>query len=92
MRKAGLVFETQKSMAVYYDNEVVGNFIADILVENAVVVELKSVQNLSKSHEVQLVNYLSATGISVGLLINFGEKGVEVRRKWKDLRQGNTDP
>lgn len=92
MRKAGLVFETQKSMAVYYDNEVVGNFIADILVENAVVVELKSVQNLSKSHEVQLVNYLSATGMSVGLLINFGEKGVEVRRKWKDLRQGNTDP
>ena len=85
--KAGLAFETQKSITVRYDGEVVGEFAADILVEEAVIVELKSVTRLTKAHAVQLVNYLVATGKPVGLLLNFGEHGVEVKRKVRELRR-----
>ena len=60
LTKSGLQVEEEKSMKVYYDSEVVGNFSADLLVEDTVVVELKSVQNMVKDHEVQLVNYLKA--------------------------------
>jgi GxxExxY protein len=83
--KIGLLSESQKEILVHYDGEIVGEFKADILVEDIVIVELKSVRMLSKAHEVQLVNYLSATQKSVGLLINFGEKSVEVKRKVRDI-------
>jgi GxxExxY protein len=83
--KAGLYIESQKPIRVQYDGEVVGDFIADILVNDTVIVELKSVRKLIETHEVQLVNYLVATGKPVGLLINFGETRVEVKRKVKDL-------
>ena len=73
LRKAGLKSEYQKQIIVKYEGEVVGNFIADIFVEDLIILELKSVKNLAKAHEVQLVNYLVATGTNVGLLINFGE-------------------
>jgi GxxExxY protein len=85
--KAGLHAQTQAPVKVYYENRVVGDFIADVIVEHRVIIELKSVTKLSKAHEVQLVNYLKATGIQVGLLINFGESGVEVKRKAKDLKR-----
>ena len=62
-----------------------GDFLADIIVENAVIVELKSITALHKKHEVQLVNYLTATKMDVGLLINFGEEGVQVKRKVRVL-------
>ncbi|RKX33740.1 MAG: GxxExxY protein [Verrucomicrobia bacterium] len=81
----GLAVESQKPITVYYQDEVVGDFVADLLVEDAVVVELKSVRTLAQSHEVQLVNYLNATKLSVGLLLNFGEKKVEVKRKLRIL-------
>jgi GxxExxY protein len=55
-------------------------------VNNTVILELKAVKQLAKAHEVQLVNYLVATGIPVGLLINFGEDKVEVRRKLRELK------
>ena len=84
-RKAGFDIESQKPIRVQYDGEVVGDFIADILVNDTVILELKSVRKLVEAHEVQLVNYLVATGKPVGLLINFGEIRVEVRRKVKDL-------
>ncbi len=84
--KSGLVSEVQKPVKVYYDNQQVGEFIADIIVNNSVVVELKAIQKLNKVHEVQLVNYLRATGIPVGLLINFGEEKIEVKRKVKELK------
>jgi GxxExxY protein len=87
LRKIGLKVESQKSIAVTYDGQSVGDFTADLVVEEAVIVELKSVQNLVKAHEVQLVNYLMATGIPVGLLINFGETKVEVKRKLRQLHQ-----
>ena len=62
------------------EGKVVGEYFADILVDNKVIVELKAVSELSKVHDVQLVNYLKATGIKVGLLINFGEK-IRIIRK-----------
>ncbi len=85
LRKAGLKSESQKSIIVHYDGEVVGNFIADIFVEDAIILELKSVKSIAKIHEVQLVNYLVATGKDVGLLINFGAEGVEIKRKVRVL-------
>ena len=67
-------------MNVYFEGRLVGEYFADILVDDKVIIELKSVAALSKAHEVQLVNYLKATGIKVGLLINFGEKLTFKRR------------
>ena len=86
LTKSGLQVEEEKSMKVYYDSEVVGNFSADLFVEDTVVVELKSVQNMVKDHEVQLVNYLKALMKEIGLLINFGPSGVEGKRKYKEFK------
>jgi GxxExxY protein len=86
LRKAGLEAEFQKPITVYYDDEVVGEYVADIIVNDTIILELKSVRRVIEAHEVQLVNYLVATGKPVGLLLNFGERKVEVRRKIKDLR------
>ena len=69
-----------------YENDIVGEFIADIIVENTVILELKSVKRIVQAHEVQLVNYLVATGKPVGLILNFGERKVEIKRKVKDLK------
>ncbi len=85
LRKAGLDTETQKPITVYYEGEFVGEFVADIMVNDAVIIELKSVRRIIKAHEVQLVNYLVATGKPVGLILNFGERKVEIKRKVKDL-------
>jgi GxxExxY protein len=81
----GLNAESQKPITVYYNGEVVGNFIADIIVDDKIILELKSVRKIIKVHEVQLVNYLIATGKPVGLLVNFGEFKVEIKRKLKEL-------
>ena len=86
LRKAGLDTESQKSITVYYDDEIVGEFVVDILVNDMIILELKSVRRVIKAHEVQLVNYLVATGKPVGLILNFGERKVEVKRKIKDLK------
>ena len=83
LTKAGLKSEREKRIQVYYDGKVVGEFVADILVEEKVIPELKSVSQIHPAHEAQLINYLKATGIKVGLLINFGEK-VEIKRKVLD--------
>jgi len=72
-------------ITVYYGNQIVGDFVADIVVDDSVILELKSVRRLAKVHEAQLVNYLVATGKEVGLLLNFGEEKVEVKRKVKEL-------
>jgi len=85
-RKENIKAEFQKPICVYYENQNVGDFITDILVENTIIVELKSVTRLNKIHEAQLVNYLTATGIENGLLINFGKQKVEVKRKFKTYR------
>ena len=85
MRKAGLDTESQKPITVYYEGEAVGEFAADIIVNDAVIIEIKSVRRIIKAHEVQLVNYLVSTGKPVGLILNFGERKVEIKRKVKDL-------
>ena len=78
--KAGLRAEKERKIQVYYDNQLVGDYIADIVVEDSVILELKSVKDLHPAHEAQLINYLKATGIEVGLLINFAES-VQIKRK-----------
>jgi len=87
LRKAGLRAENQKPITVYYDEEMVGDFVADIFVEDEIIVELKSVLNVSKKHEAQLVNYLVSTKKDVGLLINFAEEEVQVKRKIRFLNK-----
>jgi GxxExxY protein len=82
--KSGLKAEEEKPLKVYYDGQVVGDFFIDLFVDESVVVELKSVQHLSKEHEVQLVNYLKGLNRDIGLLINFGVAGVEVKRKYRE--------
>ena len=84
LEKNELWVESERSLKVHYDDEVIGDFNADLYVENKVIVELKSVENLVKRHEVQLVNYLNGLKKEVGLLINFGPAGVEVKRKYRN--------
>ena len=66
---------------VFYDEQIVGDYVADVIVEDKVILELKSSKELHPAHEAQLNNYLKATGIEVGLLINFGSERVDVKRK-----------
>jgi len=82
LEEAGLTVEQKKPINVFYKGTPVGEYFADLFVDGRVIIEIKSVQNLAKEHEVQLVNYLTATGIDIGLLINFG-KSVEVKRKFR---------
>lgn len=89
LEKAGFKSEEEKSLRVYYDNKVVGNFSIDLYVEDTVVVELKSVQNLLIEHEIQLVNYLKGMKRDIGLLINFSPSGVDVRRKYREFNKGD---
>jgi len=85
--KINLKVEQEKPLKVYYDNQIVGDFYADLLTEEEIVIELKSVESLTKAHEVQLVNYLNALNKDIGLLINFGPNGVEVKRKYRQPEQ-----
>lgn len=80
LKKKGLYAIRQKAISVHFDEVLVGDFRADIIVENKVIIEIKAVETLHEIHEVQLVNYLKATEIEVGLLINFGKK-IQLKRK-----------
>ncbi|MGB2868126.1 MAG: GxxExxY protein [Bacteroidota bacterium] len=84
----GLKAEPQKPLKVLYGGDVLGEFSADILVEDCVLVELKATHGLERNHEDKLLHYLKASGIEVGLLINFG-RSVQVRRKVCTLRRGS---
>lgn len=85
LEEQGLNTTSQKPVDVRYKNERVGAYLADLVVEDSVIIELKSVNELIDQHEVQLVHYLNATGKPIGLLINFGPGSADVRRKVKDL-------
>ena len=87
LQKAGLSFERQKAITVSYKGELAGQFISDLIINDTIIVELKAVKVLLKVHEVQVVNYLVSTGKPLGLLINFGETDVEVKRKYRDPRR-----
>jgi len=85
--KAGLQCECGKSIDVRYDCVVVGEFVCDVLVEGKVLIEIKANQNLVPANEAQLVNYLTATGIDIGLLLNFGASRLGVKRKSRLYRK-----
>lgn len=76
----GLDCKVQYPIQVLYDGHIVGEYVADMLINNHIILELKSVETLSQAHEFQLINYLKATRIEVGLLLNFGERA-QVKRK-----------
>ena len=83
LKDAGLSVETEVHFDVDYKGKKVGSYRADMIVERCVIVELKAISSLATIHEVQLVNYLTATGIDDGLLINFGSDKIEIRRKYR---------
>ena len=84
-----LAFESQKALKVIYKNQCVGDFIADIIVDKALIIELKSVQSLLPTHEVQLVNYLTTTGIEEGILLNFGAESLQFKKKFRKQKLAN---
>lgn len=81
LRKAGVNFELEKRLKDSYDGTLLGEFIADMDVEGVVIVEFKCCKALNAEHEAQLLNYLKATGRRVGLLLNFGRRTLEIKRK-----------
>jgi len=83
LEKQGLRVRQQEPISVIYDGQKVGEFYADLWVDERVVIELKATQMLAKQYEVQLVNYLTATRIDIGLLLNFGPS-VQVKRKFRE--------
>ena len=82
----GLKADKEVTIIVHYNDIVVGEFRADIIVENSVIFELIATQHLLPTHEAQLVNYLTATDIEHGLLINFGSEKIEIKRKYKTFK------
>lgn len=79
----GVSFESEKKISVRYRGKPVGFFVADLVVEGCLVLELKALEVMAKAHEVQLVNYLTAANIDHGLLLNFGAESLQFRRKFK---------
>mgnify|MGYP000754843122 CR=1 FL=1 len=80
LKKNNLAVEKQKQIKVFYEDNLVGEYFADLVVEDKIIIELKAAEILIEEHELQLINYLKATDMEVGLLLNFGKKP-EVRRK-----------
>jgi len=80
LKKHGLLVEQQKQLTVYYDGVVVGNYYSDLLVEGVVIVELKATSRIEDIHLAQCLNYLKATGLKLGLILNFGKPRVEIKR------------
>lgn len=78
--------EVEKQIKVFYKGHQVGEYYADTLVNNSLVLELKAVQELSDAHEAQLVNYLTATNLEEGLLVNFGSPSLQFKKKFKTFR------
>jgi GxxExxY protein len=83
LRKAGMIVECERKLNVFYDGVEVGYFSCDMMVNDIVLIENKAVTMLMAAHEVQLVNYLTATGIDIGLLLNFGASSLQVKRKYR---------
>ena len=83
LTKADFKVESDKPIQVRYENVIVGDFKADLIVNNELIIELKAVSGIIVEHEVQLVNYLAATGKDTGLLINFGSRSLEFKKKFR---------
>ena len=80
LRSDGLAVEAQKPISVQFRGQVVGDYIADLLVEGEVLIELKSVKAITDTHKAQCLNYMKATGLRTCLLMNFGQDGVQIKR------------
>ena len=91
LRKLGLKVEQQKNITVYYEGAIVGDYVADAITADVVMLELKAVRQLTDEHEAQLLNYLKATPIEVGLLLNFGSKAEFKRKVFDNDRKGSLD-
>jgi len=87
LKKEGILAIAQVPIKVLYDNEIIGEYYADILVDDKVIVEIKAARQLAEEHEAQLLNYLKATDIEVGLLLNFGFKPEIKRKAFNNLRK-----
>ena len=85
LKKDGLAVEQQKPIKVYYDESVVGEYFADLLVENEIILELKACKNIEDIHLAQCLNYLKATGMKLGLILNFGNPRVGIQRVVNNL-------
>ena len=86
LAKAGFKVESDKPIQVRYEGVIVGDFKADLIVNDELIVELKAVSGIVVEHEVQLVNYLAATGKEIGLLINFGSRSLEFKKKFRKTK------
>ncbi len=86
LSKANISFEREKRIPVFYEEKVVGDFLADIVAEQILIVELKAVEALTTAHSVQIVNYLSATRLDTGLLLNFGARSLQFKTKTREYR------
>jgi GxxExxY protein len=91
LKKAGLSVVCERPLTVYYDDIVVGEFSADMFVEDTIIIENKATQMLIPKNEVQLVNYLNATRKEVGLLFNFGAESLQFKRKHRSKRSDAQD-
>ena len=87
LKKEGILAIAQAPIRVLYDMEIIGEYYADILVDDKVIVEIKAARQLAEEHEAQLLNYLKATNIEVGLLLNFGVKPEIKRKAFNNLRK-----
>jgi len=92
LKKQGFYCQSQFPIKVFYEGVQVGDYFADIIVDESVVIEIKAIESLCEEHEYQLINYLKATDIEIGLLLNFGKKP-EFKRKifTNDRKRVNTD-
>ena len=89
LRKRGLTAQQQIPIQVYYDGQPVGEYFADILVNGMIILELKVASEIILAHEAQLVNYLKATNIEVGFVLNFGPKAEFKRKISSNMRKQN---
>ena len=80
LAEQAIAFDRQASRKVYYKGRIIGNFVADLIVGGRLLVELKALRQLTSDHEAQVINYLRASGLGVGLLLNFGTPKLEIRR------------
>jgi len=84
LAKAKIPFEREKPTPVFYDGHVVGDFTADMVIDGRLIIEAKAIESLVTAHSVQLVNYLAATKIDDGLLLNFGARSLQFKSKLRD--------
>ncbi len=87
LARKGIKAQAQKRIRVFYKEAEVGEFIADIVVDDRLILEIKKASTLTQIHEAQLINYLQATGMENGLLINFAEDKVEIKRKFRQAKK-----